>query len=56
MSWRARCPYRGCGYTGTEEEVDDHRTTHVHDDQPQAGSNEGSTRYGEERHGRNPVR
>jgi hypothetical protein len=36
---RFRCPYRGCGFEGTDAQVDDHRTTRVHDDQLQAGSN-----------------
>lgn len=34
-----RCPYAGCTFTGTDDEVDDHRATGVHNDQPQAGSN-----------------
>lgn len=34
----ARCPY-DCTFQGTEAEVDDHRTTGVHNDEPQAGSN-----------------
>jgi hypothetical protein len=36
---RYRCPYAGCGFEGTEDQVDDHRATGVHNDQPQAGSN-----------------
>ncbi len=32
------CPY-GCGFSGTDTEVDDHRATGVHNDEPQAGSN-----------------
>jgi hypothetical protein len=34
-----RCPYENCRFEGTDEEVDDHRATGVHDDEPQAGSN-----------------
>ena len=34
-----RCPYQGCGFRGSDEEVDDHRTSGVHDREPQAGSN-----------------
>ncbi len=33
------CPYDGCTFRGTNEEVDDHRATGVHNDEPQAGSN-----------------
>lgn len=35
----ARCPYKGCTFEGTEEEVDEHRATGVHNDEPQGGSN-----------------
>lgn len=31
------CPH--CGFAGTEGEVDEHRSTGVHNDEPQAGSN-----------------
>lgn len=34
------CPH--CGFSGTPDEVDDHRATGVHNDRPQAGSNLGS--------------
>ena len=38
-----RCPYKNCGFTGTDAEVDEHRALPgIHDDQPQAGSNEES--------------
>lgn len=33
-----RCPYPDCGFTGTEAEVDEHRTS-AHQDEAQAGSN-----------------
>lgn len=39
MSQQYACPYTPCTFTGTEDEVDDHRATGVHNDQPQAGSN-----------------
>lgn len=32
------CPYPGCGFPGTDDEVDDHRVN-AHQDEPQAGSN-----------------
>lgn len=32
------CPYPNCGFGGTEEEVDEHRT-YAHRDEPQEGSN-----------------
>lgn len=35
----AQCPYLDCTFRGSEEEVDEHRCTGVHNDQPQAGSN-----------------
>lgn len=35
----SRCPYKDCTYTGTDEEVDDHRATGIHNDEEQAGSN-----------------
>jgi hypothetical protein len=35
-----KCPYRDCTFTGTLQEVDDHRATGIHNDEPQAGSNE----------------
>lgn len=35
----AWCPQ--CGFNGTDAEVDDHRATGVHNDEPQAGSNLG---------------
>lgn len=31
------CPH--CGFQGTDAEVDEHRATGVHNDEPQAGSN-----------------
>ncbi len=34
---RVYCPH--CGYAGTDKEVDEHRTTGVHNDEPQMGSN-----------------
>lgn len=34
MKW---CPH--CGFNGTDDQVDDHRATGVHNDQPQAGAN-----------------
>ena len=40
-----RCPYTGCTFTGTDDEVDDHRATGVHNDQPQAGSNLRASQY-----------
>lgn len=40
MTERVRCPYKGCTFEGTEAEVDEHRATGVHNDEPQAGSNE----------------
>lgn len=33
-----RCPYPDCTFTGTENEVDDHRIE-AHRDEAQAGSN-----------------
>jgi hypothetical protein len=33
-----RCPYGDCGFPGTQGEVDEHRTSHAHDEEPQAGS------------------
>ncbi len=36
------CPQ--CDFYGTESEVDDHRATGVHNDEPQAGSNEPNRR------------
>lgn len=33
------CPYRDCSFTGTDAEVDEHRATGIHDDEPQGGSN-----------------
>lgn len=36
----SKCPYEDCTFTGTDDEVDEHRTTGVHNDEPQAGSNE----------------
>lgn len=33
------CPYLHCTFGGSEEEVDEHRATGVHNDEPQAGSN-----------------
>lgn len=32
------CPYPGCGFGGTDDEVDDHRVN-AHQDEPQQGSN-----------------
>lgn len=32
------CPH--CGYEGTDAEVDEHRATGIHDEEPQGGSNE----------------
>lgn len=32
------CPYKGCGFGGTDDEVDAHRAEN-HRDEPQAGSN-----------------
>ncbi len=32
------CPQ--CDFTGTDAEVDEHRASGIHNDQPQAGSNE----------------
>jgi hypothetical protein len=34
----ARCPYPGCRFTGTDDEVDEHRT-YAHQDEAQEGSN-----------------
>lgn len=39
MTDQMHCPYTGCSFVGTDDEVDDHRATGVHNDQPQAGSN-----------------
>lgn len=36
----SHCPH--CGFSGTDTDVDDHRATGVHNDQPQAGSNTAS--------------
>jgi hypothetical protein len=36
----SKCPYNNCTFKGADDEVDEHRTTHIHDDEPQAGSNE----------------
>jgi hypothetical protein len=36
MKW---CPYPECGFGGTEDEVDEHRTSGIHNGEPQAGSN-----------------
>lgn len=41
---RYRCPYAGCPFEGTDDEVNDHRATSVrpgavHADQPQTGPN-----------------
>lgn len=33
------CPYPECGFGGTDAEVDDHRTSGIHNDEPQAGAN-----------------
>lgn len=33
------CPYADCGFTGTDDQVDEHRTSGTHNDEPQAGSN-----------------
>lgn len=38
------CPYAGCSFNGTDAEVDEHRATGIHDDQPQEGSNLDSRR------------
>ena len=38
-SHKKRCPYHDCGFTGTDAEVDDHRTTQVHAGESQEGSN-----------------
>jgi len=35
-----QCPYAGCTFQGSDDEVDDHRCEFdMHCDQPQAGSN-----------------
>jgi hypothetical protein len=31
------CPH--CGFSGTDDEVDEHRATGIHNDEPQQGSN-----------------
>lgn len=36
---RYRCPYADCSFTGTDAEVDEHRASGAHNDEPQAGSN-----------------
>lgn len=36
MQW---CPYPNCEFGGTEKEVDEHRTSGIHNAEPQAGSN-----------------
>lgn len=35
---RSRCPYPGCRYEGTDDDVNDHRT-YAHQGELQAGSN-----------------
>ncbi len=34
-----QCPYLDCTFIGTEDEVDGHRASGVHDNEPQAGGN-----------------
>ena len=34
------CPYPGCTFSGTDDEVDEHRI-YAHTDEPQEGSNLG---------------
>lgn len=38
QTWLRQCPYEGCTFQGTDDEVDEHRTNN-HRDEPQAGSN-----------------
>jgi hypothetical protein len=33
----SKCPH--CDYPGTDAEVDEHRATGIHNDEPQGGSN-----------------
>lgn len=36
----SKCPYKNCPFVGTDDEVDSHRASGIHNDEEQAGGNE----------------